>query len=104
MQFLQIAVVTLLLEVGCSAQLHDSDTADLVLCTTLRDHLVELRLAQATGIDLAAHREALIHALGTGFLDSCTATLTAQQARCASSAASLAAAEACRAAGQRASS
>jgi len=40
-------------------------------CERLRDHLIELRLADARRIDRAAHRDAMKQAMGDDFLASC---------------------------------
>lgn len=52
-------------------------------CTRLRDHVIELRLADASGVDRAAHRDAMERALGASFVDSCTSKLSAREVRCA---------------------
>jgi len=40
-------------------------------CERLREHLIDLRLADAKNVDHAAHREAMTQALGADFLASC---------------------------------
>lgn len=80
---------------ACSPRLLDTDPADTELCTELRDHLVDLRVSEAQGVDVAAHHAALVQALGTTFVGKCASTLTTQQARCALAAPSVATAAQC---------
>ncbi len=40
-------------------------------CERLRDHLIDLRLADAKHVDQAAHRDAMTQAMGGDFLASC---------------------------------
>lgn len=40
-------------------------------CERLRDHLIDLRLADAKHVDQAAHRDAMKQAMGGDFLASC---------------------------------
>jgi hypothetical protein len=63
----------------------------------LRDHVVDLRLNQATGVDgdLAQHRAALTQALGAGFVQECVSKMSSNQVACALSATDLAEATAC---------
>jgi len=59
-----IVVLLGLAVVGCASS---EDEAESVKkrCSTLRDHIIELRLAAANDkIDVKGHREALKHALG----------------------------------------
>ena len=78
--------------VGCSSD----DEVSRAKCEKLRDHLVDLRLAgvtqvtttsgsatQVPGVDVAAHRAAMKHALGESFLSSCQKTQNADQIKCA---------------------
>ncbi|MGE3601565.1 MAG: hypothetical protein AB7N70_39175 [Dehalococcoidia bacterium] len=62
-------------------------------CERLRDHLVDLRVAQAN-VDGAAHREAMTKALGESFASSCEA-LSQRERDCAFKATDAAAAAAC---------
>lgn len=66
-------------------------------CAKLRDHLIDLRLANATGVDHAAHRKTMQRALGDDFVASCE-RLAERQLECALGAKELAAATACTAA------
>jgi len=52
-------------------------------CERLREHLIDNQLAAATGVDKAAHREALRTALGTEFITRCTQAMTDDQVDCA---------------------
>ncbi len=67
---------------SCSAD-DDGESSTERRCTALRDHLVELRLADATGVDHDAHREAMKHALGDSFVESCKGSMTASEVSCA---------------------
>jgi hypothetical protein len=64
-------------------------------CERMRDHLVDLRLADATGIDREGSRALMRSALGDDFIDSCARTLTTEQIECALRAASAELAAAC---------
>jgi hypothetical protein len=91
-------VVVLLFTAACTTPRNESDLADSELCGELRDHLVELRASETSGIDIAAHRRALVKAMGDGFVSACTASLTVKQVKCALSGQSLASATECDAA------
>ena len=57
-----------------SSSARDEESADPpTRCERMRDHLVEIRLADAAGVDRAAHREALRNALGAEFMSACGA-------------------------------
>ncbi len=82
--------------VGCVGG--DNQPAAVDRCTKLRDHLVQLQVADihvATGIDREAHRRVLSHALGDDFATSCASKLTEAQVDCALEAADAVAAAAC---------
>jgi hypothetical protein len=64
-------------------------------CERVRDRLIDLRLANATGVDIAAHRAALKNALGDSFIESCKTTLTVAQQQCVLDARDAFAANAC---------
>ncbi len=64
-------------------------------CAQVREHVIDLRLADASNIDVAAHRVAMRNALGDGFVASCKATMTTAQASCVLSAVDAASANAC---------
>jgi hypothetical protein len=65
----------------------------------VRDHLVELQLAAASGVDRTAHRQAMEAALGADFAARCADSLTAGQADCVLASPDPAAAAACVAGG-----
>lgn len=50
-------------------------------CERVRDHLIDLRLAAATNVNVEAHRKAMQGALGEGFMSSCQ-TMSDVQTRC----------------------
>ena len=87
---------------GCTA---DDGAAEPAArpCALLRDHVVDLRLANAQGApnDLALHREAMQRALGDDFVASCEKAMTASQIECGTGARDLAAVSACVAAAAR---
>ncbi len=66
-------------------------------CEQLRDHLVDLRVRDATGTpdELAQHRAAMMRALGDDFVVSCEDNLGPTQIACATAATDLAAVTAC---------
>lgn len=51
-------------------------------CERARDHLVELQLANTSGIDRAAHRDAMKRALGDHFVSQCTSSMGSAEVRC----------------------
>jgi hypothetical protein len=85
--------VTLAFVVGCDG---DEDEASLPLtpCEQLRDHLIDLRLADAVNVDNAAHHEALRTAMGSDFVASCS-KLGDGEIRCALQASDSTTAAAC---------
>lgn len=61
------------------------ETVDRQKCLELRDHLIDVRLANAAGaegVDLAQHRAAMKQALGEKFLSECEQHTTIAQLRC----------------------
>ncbi|MFN0246895.1 MAG: hypothetical protein ACKV2T_08295 [Kofleriaceae bacterium] len=62
------------LMVGCSGDAGDEDEPRprLTPCEQLRDHLIDLRLADAVNVDKKAHRESLRTAMGANFVESCS--------------------------------
>ncbi len=83
---------------GCAATGDNASVKDRVKCESLRDHIVELRLAQATNVDRASHRAAMRKALGDTFVTDCQTKLGASEVDCALNATDTAAAVACKAA------
>ena len=51
-------------------------------CERMRDHLIELRLADATEGNRDAHRVAMKRALGDEFVETCKRSTSASQRRC----------------------
>lgn len=83
--------LVLICAIGCNSGVR-SDKAEARQCEQLRDRIVDLRLATASGIDakdLAAHREALRDAMGPRFIASCTESFTEDQVDCATKAPTL---------------
>lgn len=77
--------LALLVLVGCGSGddggLESADES-LTACERMRDHLIDLRLVGATGVDRTAHREAMRSALGPDFLDRCKQSMTSRQIDC----------------------
>ena len=65
---------------GCASE--DPKDVSVRECRRLREHLVDLRLAD-THVDVAAHREALTRALGDEFVNRCAQDFTPTQVHCA---------------------
>ena len=65
--------------IACASDAPESATEQ---CTAVRDHLIELRLADASGVDRAAHARAMSAALGADFLERCQTGLSEQQRSC----------------------
>ena len=84
---------------GCTSHREDATRR----CTELRDHVVELRLAQSQGatdalghpIDLAPHRAAMKQLLGDDFVEHCQRDMQASQVKCALAATDTESASAC---------
>ena len=76
-----IMIVFALASASCGSG-DETEAATARQCEQLRDHLVELRLQDAS-IDGAKHRAAIRQSLGDGFIDTCTAQVTRDQIRCA---------------------
>lgn len=69
----------------CAAACSDHETVDRAACTRLRDHVVDLRLADsssALGKDATQHRAAMKQALGDAFIDNCVQTMSYEQLDC----------------------
>jgi hypothetical protein len=72
--------------IGCGAGDDDHEPLrERTTCERLRDHLIELRLADATGVDRDAHREALRQAIGPNVVSSCEPRSTGTTARASAS-------------------
>ena len=93
-QLRSIVCAWVVLIAGCGGR--DDEAAPSARCESLRDHLVELRLAQATNVDKAAHRVAMLKALGDTFVADCQTKLGASEVDCALNATDTAAAAACK--------
>lgn len=95
----RVAFVLVLVITGCSK----SVDVDRDSCARLRDHVIDLRFASIGNardpagrpIDLSGHRAALKTALGERFIDSCVASMSADQLACALDAHDLATEESC---------
>jgi hypothetical protein len=89
-----VLVIVLSVIVGCDGG-EEEEGISTRRCEQVRDRLVDLRLADAAGVDRAAHRAAMTAALGTDFVTSCTHTLSSAQIRCVLDARDRGAADAC---------
>lgn len=85
------ALLSLLL-VACSSE---DERSEGTPCERMRDHIVNLRLADVTGIDRTAHREKLRRALGSSFVANCKESMTDEQVTCVLNALDSGAATAC---------
>lgn len=56
---------------GCGGDDELESSPRATPCERLRDHLIDLRLADAKHVDQAAHRDAMKQAMGRDFLASC---------------------------------
>ncbi len=81
------------LVMGCSDESEDEVTAKP--CVELRDHVIGLKLADATQVDRDAHRAAMRRALGDEFVTQCQTAMTETQITCALRAADSGALTAC---------
>ena len=72
----RVLILFMAISIGCSS----SDRAKQ--CEELREHLVDLALAESTGIDREAHREAMRSSLGDAFVETCTSSLSETQVAC----------------------
>lgn len=90
-----LLITMMSIAMACSTATDASEPAATKQCEALRDHIVDLRLWEATGVDREAHREAMRDALGQEFVDGCTKTLTENQVDCGIKATDVAAATAC---------
>lgn len=82
-----------LLVSGCGGDDSNEDIAPH--CERMREHLIELRLADTTAIDRDAHRAAMQSALGKDFVARCVAGMTSREIDCVLEAASTEFANAC---------
>ena len=91
-------LLVLLIELlaACHSGPADTDPPDREQCEQLRSHVVDIRLADATGIDIRPHREALQQALGESFLADCMSSMTNAQVTCALASTEIDASAACR--------
>jgi hypothetical protein len=92
---MRCVVLFVILTMGCATSNDRGERPEPRRCEELRDHLVDLRLWEATGVDRAAHRDAMRDALGPAFVTGCTSAMTEIQVECALKAADVAAATVC---------
>ncbi len=75
-------ILAVLILVAACGDDQDIETPELSRCEQLRDHLIDLRLADTARVDKDAHRVAMRNALGKSFLDEC-ARLPEREIDCA---------------------
>jgi hypothetical protein len=90
-----ILLVSIVVVFGACASRDEDGRASTSRCEKLRDHLVDLRLADASGVDREAHRKVMQRALGDDFVTSCTSSLSGAQIKCALDAKTLSDATSC---------
>jgi hypothetical protein len=96
--FKQWLAATLL--VGLAACGGDDETVEAAPCEQMRDHLIDLQLADANSVDREAHREILKRSLGESFVSSCESSMSASQVGCVLRSDDSEAASACMTAGE----
>jgi len=85
-------VLVVIFASGCS---RSEEVDETQRCEQVRDRIVDLRLANATNVDIKAHRVAMRDALGTDFVTSCKSGMTPSQQQCVLEARDLVTATAC---------
>lgn len=88
-------VLALLFFAGCAETDEDKATKVAKQCESVRDHIVALRLANATNVDRVAHGAVLREALGSDFISTCARTMPTEQRDCVLDSRDLATATAC---------
>jgi len=87
--------------VSCATHAEQIDKHDE--CTRMRDHMVDLRTtgfdsvrtSDGKPIDLSAHREALLNAMGPSFVDNCVARMSDDELNCSKNATDITALRRC---------
>ena len=83
------SLLVIAISVGCGGSRDDEDDTarpSLRACEQLRDHLIDVRLSGASGLDataMAGQRAALQTGLGAEFIASCQQTMTRPAVQCA---------------------
>ena len=80
---MRVLVALLVMAAACASSDGDEREARTKQCERLREHVIDVRLADARGVDLDAHRAAMRSALGADFLASCSNDMTDTQIECA---------------------
>jgi hypothetical protein len=68
---------------GCGGDEQDETDKPHSLCEQLREHVIDVKLAAASQIDLRAHHEAMRRALGNDFVTACKSKMSDAQVMCA---------------------
>jgi hypothetical protein len=90
----RVVVTVGVLVLGACTSRDEDGQASARQCEQHRDHLVDLRLADASGVDRDAHRKIMKRALNENFAISCT-SLSGAQIKCALDAKTLSDAASC---------
>jgi hypothetical protein len=88
---LHVIVIAMILA-GCAGE----QESPACRCEKMRDHIVDLQLADTSGIARTKHRDAMRRALGPEFIENCQRSYSAAQVRCVLNATSKASARACK--------
>jgi hypothetical protein len=86
-----ISIIAALALSACSS---DAPTVEQQ-CARVRDRLIDLRLSDASGVDVKAHRAVMKRAMGENFIASCRTNMAPKQRDCVLGATDLVAATAC---------
>lgn len=89
-----MSILLLALVASCGGDDDPESSTNETPCERLRDHLIDLRLADAKHVDQAAHRDAMKQSMGADFLESC-AKLDSSQVNCVLDAPDTTSASAC---------
>lgn len=89
-----VTPLALLLTIALASCSSD-DAPPVTSCERLREHLVTLRLADATGVDRKAHAEAMRSALGSDFVERCKESMSESEVKCVLKATDSTSASAC---------
>ena len=85
----------LLFVVALTASCASDEPTSEQRCAQVRDRLIDLRLANAKGVEVDGHRAAMKSALGDDFIQTCKTRLTVAQQQCVLRARDVAAATDC---------
>ena len=87
-----LVLVPVVLALSCGG---GDDDVDASACERARDRVIDLRLADATGVDREAHRDVMRRAIGDSFMSACAGSWSDSQVSCVLNAPDAATANAC---------